>query len=118
MKKDFFERQTERLTAQRQEILEKLEKQNSELYKLVENLNEGDEVDIASDAIDRTLLNELGAQDSARLSKIDDALDRLRRGTYGVCLNCGENITQSRLEALPYAKLCIDCQTELERKQH
>jgi DnaK suppressor protein len=43
------------------------------------------------------------------LAEIDAALERIDAGTYGTCANCGEQIPAERLEALPYATLCIDC---------
>ena len=51
-----------------------------------------------------------------RLASIDRAILRLESGTYGVCQSCGEEIDSARLEALPYAEQCIDCQRRLERK--
>jgi RNA polymerase-binding protein DksA len=50
----------------------------------------------------------------AMLADIDVALARLRAGSYGVCTNCGREIDPRRLEALPWASLCIDCQAALE----
>ena len=49
------------------------------------------------------------------LAEIDAALKRIDDGTYGICTNRGEQIPVERLEALPYATLCIDCQRERER---
>jgi DnaK suppressor protein len=43
------------------------------------------------------------------LAEIDTALERIENGTYGTCANCGTEIPEERLEALPYATLCIDC---------
>lgn len=45
---------------------------------------------------------------------IDDALDSLDEGTYGVCAECGREISQKRLEALPFARLCVDCKSKSE----
>ena len=44
------------------------------------------------------------------------ALERIRQGTYGECANCGGEIEPKRLEALPWARYCIKCQEEMERK--
>ena len=44
-----------------------------------------------------------------RVRKIDAALLRIENGTYGICENCGNPIGEKRLEALPYATLCIEC---------
>ena len=51
-----------------------------------------------------------------RLQQINNALDRIKQGRYGFCLECGAEISQPRLEALPYASLCIDCASEFERR--
>ena len=54
----------------------------------------------------------LGALDNearVTIQQIDNALLRISKGTYGVCEKCGEPISEARLEALPYATLCIDC---------
>jgi RNA polymerase-binding transcription factor len=45
-----------------------------------------------------------------QLADVDKALERMEEGTYGICTNCGKAILPERLEALPYAELCIDCQ--------
>ena len=51
------------------------------------------------------------------LRAIQSALARLKRGEYGYCERCGEEIPAARLEALPHAKLCLACQTRAERAQ-
>lgn len=56
-------------------------------------------------------------RDTQELKAIQDALARLRRGEYGYCQRCGEEISPRRLEALPHATLCIRCQTQIERTQ-
>lgn len=116
MKKDFADKQKKKLIAERNEILDSLAGRNEQLTKLVDTLESGDDADIASDTIDRTLLNSLGEADQRRLAMIDRALDRIRQETYGLCLSCGKQIPEVRLEALPYAVLCVDCQTKEERK--
>ena len=45
---------------------------------------------------------------------IDDALDRLDQGTYGECGECGDEISEKRLHALPFARLCVECQSKCE----
>ena len=45
-----------------------------------------------------------------------EALDKIRRKNYGLCEKCGEPVGEKRLEALPFAKLCIRCQEEEERR--
>ena len=49
------------------------------------------------------------------LEDIKEALDKLGDGSYGLCESCGQPITHDRLEAVPYAKLCLECKTKEER---
>ena len=51
----------------------------------------------------------------AHLVLVDEALARLDDGTFGACLRCGEPIAPARLEALPWAAYCIDCQRLVDR---
>lgn len=116
MNKEFCESQKQKLIAQRNELLDSLAGQNEQLKKLVENVESGDDVDIASDTIDRALLKSLGDADARRLQMINNAIDRINQGKYGTCLLCGKDIPLVRLEAIPYAALCVDCQTKEERR--
>ena len=54
-------------------------------------------------------------QIEGKVEKIDEALEKLNEGTYGICESCGDPIHAERLEALPYATRCITCQREDER---
>jgi RNA polymerase-binding transcription factor DksA len=51
------------------------------------------------------------------LEQVDGALERIEEGAYGNCHDCGKDISPARLQALPYAKLCVVCQAELEKKE-
>jgi DnaK suppressor protein len=51
----------------------------------------------------------------ATLRRIDEALQRLEEGSYGVCADCGERIAEARLKALPFAVMCRDCQEHEEQ---
>ena len=57
----------------------------------------------------------LGENSGEVLNQIDAALARIEDGTYGTCSNCGREIAPERLEAYPWASLCIDCKREAER---
>jgi DnaK suppressor protein len=50
------------------------------------------------------------------LEEVNEALDRIGAGTYGKCLECGDPIPRSRLQALPYTRHCIRCARELESR--
>lgn len=59
----------------------------------------------------RDMLLSLGEFERKRLIQIDQALDRIERGDYGLCAQCGCHIPDSRLDAVPWAELCIVCQS-------
>lgn len=52
----------------------------------------------------------IAERESHELERIEDTLERIRLGRYGVCEDCGHNISLERLEALPYAVHCVKCQ--------
>ncbi len=63
-----------------------------------------------------TALN-IASGESQRLMDINDALQRIKRGTYGICEGSGKPIPKKRLEAFPAARFCVEYQEELERDQ-
>jgi RNA polymerase-binding transcription factor DksA len=70
--------------------------------------------DMGTDSIEQEKAYMIGAVSGAALEEIDEALDRLSRGNYGICERCCEEITEERLEAVPYARYCLKCKSELE----
>ncbi len=76
----------------------------------------GDVVDAALDSVQDEISSQLAEVESRELARIEIALERMREGQYGICDGCGTNIPLARLNALPYATLCIKCQREAERE--
>ncbi len=72
--------------------------------------------DQATDAYERETAYLIESTGTKLLDEIDDALRRIDEGKYGICENCGEEIPKERLEAIPYARLCVKCQAELEAR--
>jgi DnaK suppressor protein len=64
--------------------------------------------------LDRELGISLMEMRNRRRQAIDEALTRLNEGTYGICAECGVEISERRLEAVPFAKLCVECQAKEE----
>jgi RNA polymerase-binding protein DksA len=71
--------------------------------------------DYATETLSRELDYSLEENSEHVLRAVDEALGRIEAGTYGACQNCGEPIAPERLEAIPYARLCIDCKRREER---
>jgi DnaK suppressor protein len=81
------------------------------------NKDEGmDTYDLASEERDREINFILSDRERAKLKQTDDALERLDDSTYGVCESCGLDIGEERLEAMPFTRLCRDCQQDQERE--
>lgn len=76
----------------------------------------GDVVDFALDSAQHEINSQLAEAESRELASIENALDHMRTGQYGICEGCVTRIPLARLNALPYATLCIDCQREAERQ--
>ena len=71
--------------------------------------------DTATETVDREIDYTLEENSENVLAAIDAALKRMEEGTYGKCVNCGKEIGEERLAALPWATLCIDCRRLEER---
>ena len=74
--------------------------------------------------LDREMGISLQEMRNKERQQIDDALVSLEEDTYGICAECGEEISEKRLQALPFARLCVGCQTnrelieKIERAEH
>ena len=112
----FIDKMEKSLSEQKEQIIANLIASSEDFKEIVEGMDPKDMADIASDDIDRKMIEVIGAQELKRLKSIDAALTRIKQGKYGICLKCGKFIPAARLEALPYALMCIECKTEEERR--
>ena len=104
--------EAERLKLIRQEITEDLDHLRADLRNMAEP--SADETDV--DAYEREKTWALVQRLERKLESIDHALRLAASGTYGICEGCGSRIDPARLEILPEATLCLDCQRKLERQ--
>jgi DnaK suppressor protein len=102
----------ERLEAMRQEIVVEIEHLRVDLRNTAEP--SADEADI--DTYEREKTFALVQRLLRKLDSVDHALQMAKNGTYGICETCGSRITPARLEILPEATLCLDCQRQAERQ--
>ncbi len=105
------------LLGKRQEIMKEIEE------SLGQSLTEDQQrrLESARDVGDQALMDlerELGISlmemRNRRRQSIDEALTRLHEGTYGICAECGIEVSEKRLQAVPFAKLCVECQSRAE----
>ena len=73
------------------------------------NTRQGDMADQASGNNEVHIQLKLKQTDAKILQAIEDALDRMKKGTYGICRDCGEPIAEARLTAIPWTGSCISC---------
>ncbi len=73
--------------------------------------------DMASDSYDRELSLNIAGEVQEIVYEIDDALKRMEEGSFGKCISCGKKIPQKRLNAVPYAKYCIQCKSKEEKNK-
>ncbi len=96
------------------EIADILEKEAKEEYKeLIETIRE--DGDIASAELQESTILALAEMKAKEIEQIDAAIERIENGQYGICIECGDWISPARLEALPYALRCKECQERLEK---
>lgn len=103
----------ETLIAKREELALRLE-------RLKGNLTEGrsaDSQEQAQELENAEVVDALGNEARVELNRIAKALDQIKHGSYGVCVDCGESIPMARLQAYPFADRCIRCATAAEAKQ-
>jgi len=110
-KLDYFRKKLEDL---RTELLSEAEKTISEMTD--HNDNYPDPTDRASAESDRSFELRIRDRERKLLAKINEAIERIDEGTYGIC-ECGEDISDKRLEARPVTTLCIACKTRQENEE-
>lgn len=114
-RKDFIRQAAEKLAETKKQLLKEMQgrvKGETEGVK-----DEGrDTYDLASDERDREINFILNDREREKLHAIDDALERIKDKTYGICESCEGEIQLGRLKVLPFTRLCVKCQEENEKE--
>lgn len=116
MRKAFLKSVREKLLNMRRDLLRDF---NKDRQQGQETFQEGgmDSYDLASEERDREISLLLNDRDREKLQAIQDALERIDQGTYGICEGCDAEIAEGRLLAMPFTRLCVNCQAREEREQ-
>ncbi|HTY24926.1 MAG TPA: TraR/DksA family transcriptional regulator, partial [Desulfomonilaceae bacterium] len=96
----------------RQVLLEQLASMKVE--RSIDAIEKGDEIDLATGEISRELDARISMRQHKQIKEIEDALERIKHGEYGICEECGEPIPEQRLRLFPAARLCVKCQEEYD----
>ncbi len=111
---EFFRKSIQQM---KDEILRESSKEADEGKIKVVSEELADVMDRSSLETDRNFTLRLMDRDRRLLKKIDEALDRLDKGQFGFCDDCGEEIAIGRLKARPVATLCISCKEDQEKEE-
>ncbi len=103
------------LQKMRMDIISELTKKKTSLEE--EKTVEIEDLDAIAEDRNREYEYLLTTMDTKKLKQIDEALAKIGNGTYGICEECGEEIPVARLKILPFAKLCIDCASNVEKEE-
>lgn len=101
----------QRLLEERAQLIEKLK--DNDLS--VDDSETPDPVDLAVRNYSKNVMLAVSENESRQLALIDEALLRVEDNEYGLCQNCEKEITPKRLEAIPWARYCLNCQELVER---
>ncbi len=104
------------LKAREEQLKTRLSELDGRLHRIDDHLKKPAHPDWEEEAQEAEMdevLEELGEAGSREVAAIQAALARIEKGTYGVCVKCGEDITEERLDVLPHTPLCKDCAGEL-----
>ena len=115
MRKAFLKKARDTLEEMRAQLLRSVQQDLNEVRDA--SKDEGmDTYDLASDARDKEINLILGDRDREKVQAIDEALGRVNDGGYGICESCEGEIAEARLQALPFTRLCVNCQADRERE--
>jgi RNA polymerase-binding transcription factor DksA len=122
IKDPFLKRQKERLLQLRDGMLDSMSGVARDTLRARAEGSEASafgmhQADAGSDAYDRDFALSLLSQEQDALYEIDEALKRIELGTYGICELCNKPILHARLEAIPFARFTVDCQSQLEKQR-
>ncbi len=96
----------------KRQIEVQLQALGARLKRVGETLDEPADPDLADQAVeleDDEVLEGIGRASQREVRLLQEALDRIAKGTYGICEACGAQISTARLDVVPYAVLCRDC---------
>jgi RNA polymerase-binding transcription factor len=100
---------------ERQQSLRKTVSRTEEDGRIAADQDAADIADRATSSYTKEFLFSQSNNDRQLLQMVETALQRIREGTFGECVSCGNEINPKRLEAVPWTRYCIECQEKLEK---
>lgn len=94
------------------DVARNLKSNKEEFSDIVADVN-----DDATRTYNRQLMLNLGEQDWEKLKLVEEAIETIKRGDYGICQKCEKSIPEARLNIVPFAKYCVECLSILEKEK-
>lgn len=119
MSNEEIEKYKELLLAERDEIIKEIVDTDASAKDLISNdyNTVNDSADEAASQITQNVLNIVSATSRKTLMAIDAAIRRIEENSFGNCISCGDEINNNRLNAIPWATMCIDCKNKNEKRR-
>ncbi len=124
-KKNTVDSQSKRQEIIRKNLIEKRNQILKEAKEAISNFIKGEEKQLVETALDdgdwsvvdlsEDIILQKLSQHKTNLNKIDETLRKLGQGTYGICEECGSEISDARLKIVPFAIYCVDCMDKIEK---
>jgi len=95
-----------KLASQRNDLCLRIDRHRRDVLTVREP---DDEIAVAVESLSKDMVSATLERERRTLTEIETALTRMKKGEYGICGNCGGDIHRARLEALPWARLCLQC---------
>ena len=115
MEKKKLETFKKRLETRQQELRRTVNRTQADGRLADEDTAAADIADRAASSYNKEFLFSQSNNERALLQMVDNALARIREGSFGECVHCGNEINSKRLEAVPWTRHCIECQEKLEQ---
>jgi len=112
-----------KILAERERILKELGRIEESINAVAEDQDGSNQsysnhlADLGTDYMEKEKNFYYASQEGRYLRSLDEALERIKRGEYGFCLDCGDLISKKRLDVVPSAKLCITCKSNQEKQE-
>lgn len=101
-----FDHYRQLLLARKKELMEEVQRYDTEVLES-QVVEAGDDADLAVTDQAKSHAADLSSTANGELGLVQDALNRIEKGTYGICIDCGEEIPAARLEAVPWTPYCL-----------
>lgn len=115
MTREFIDEMKEALIEEKTQIISKIAKQDSDFKELIDSKTVNDSIDSVTEELAFRSIQLTATHEYNKLQAINNAISRVHNKQYGYCFQCGKEIPENRLRAIPYAVVCVECKNNQEK---